>query len=84
MMRSVRMTRGLLGTKILKHGPRHWQVMRSETKGFPYWYNRITGESRWTQPHDSLETINSKSHVSMPEDRTWFNYQVREERGFRV
>ena len=38
----------------LDDGPRHeipdWQVYRSTSKGFPYWYNRHTGESRWLPP----------------------------------
>lgn len=53
-----------------------WQVMRSETKGFPYWYNRVTGESRWTPPGDNLEIINSQNHLVMPEDRSWYTYQT--------
>ena len=30
-----------------------WQVLRSKSKGFPYWYNRKTGESRWLPPEQS-------------------------------
>ena len=33
-----------------------WHVCRSQTKGFPYWYNRKTGESRWLRPDAASST----------------------------
>ena len=32
-----------------------WRVCYSKTKGYAYWYNRMTGESRWHRPDDDAE-----------------------------
>ena len=61
-----------------------WQVCRSKTKGFPYWYNRVTGESRWLPPEDG--GASKSAHVTSlgvklsredgnGNDRNWFSYQ---------
>ncbi|KAJ1467569.1 hypothetical protein T484DRAFT_1858368 [Baffinella frigidus] len=52
-----------------------WQVMRSESRGFPYWYNRRTGESRWTAPETSIETVKQRKDPT-GSDRSWFNFQT--------
>jgi hypothetical protein len=61
-----------------------WQCCRSKTKGFPYWYNRKTGESRWLAPEGGGDS--KSAHVTSHEvklsrencngnDRNWFSYQ---------
>jgi hypothetical protein len=44
-----------------------WHVCRSKTKGFPYWYNRKTGESRWLPPEANVES--KSAHVTAHETR---------------
>ena len=61
-----------------------WQVLRSKSKGFPYWYNRKTGESRWLPPEQSSQQSMSAHATNFSlrlgdksgnaEDRLWFSY----------
>lgn len=51
-----------------------WQIYRSKTKGFPYWYNRITGESRWLPP-DQGTSMHKTQSALLASDRSWFSYQ---------
>jgi hypothetical protein len=63
-----------------------WHVVRSKTKGFPYWYNRKTGESRWLPPETNVESKSacvtahetrlSKSSINA-NDRNYFRHDLR-------
>jgi hypothetical protein len=63
-----------------------WHVCRSKTKGFPYWYNRKTGESRWLPPETNVESKSacvtahetrlSKSSANA-NDRNYFRHDLR-------